>query len=510
MEDSLEGLFKKNLLQYQKDLSSSITFYCTIGGFGGVAFYAFMKIIGVMGIFTWINLLYFSLPVVFNVTVMAVSNAILKKKNEKTYVNIYKYIIVSVACINYFAIAVFIPYRDVWGVLILIFFVSSYYLEKIVALYGILFSSAICIFSFYVNTCPEHLNTSLGDITTRLQVISFGGVAAFICTILARKLLYKSCKNEFNVSKSLNNLQSMVLKVKDVSVTLTQSSELITQLASQQQEAAEMTAVNSSDILEGAMKASESVKESTDLISQLVQETRSMQENTMRVITDSEELKNIAGKGKDSIDNAVEKIMNIKESATATYASAKELDLKAQKIDSIVGSIQSISKQTNLLSLNASIEAARAGEYGLGFAVVADEIRKLAEQSHNALNDITVTLKEIFQHDDKVNDLVQKVDDGVTIIKMSKEYYQNIIDALNATIQSLLSMRDASEKQLSNTEMVNNFIAEVKNISVMTTDSIESATASTQETLASSEELFNSAKALENLAKEMNEMVLKI
>ncbi|HEX3028870.1 MAG TPA: methyl-accepting chemotaxis protein [Clostridia bacterium] len=510
MEDSLESLFKKNLLQHQKALSNSITICCTMFGFVGVAIYSLLKVMGVMKLLKWIDIFYFSIPIAFSIIAILGSNAILKRRNEKTYVNVYKYILVSFACINYFAVAVFIPYRDIWGSIVLVFFISSFYLEKALVVYGSTFGGIMCMFSFYINTCPENLSTSIGDLTTRMQVISFGGMGAFICSIIARNLLYKSCKNEFDVSKSLNNLQSMVLKVKDVSVTLTQSSELITQLASQQQEAAEMTAVNSSDILEGAMKASESVKESTDLISQLVEETRNMQDNTMRVITDSEELKNIAGKGKDSIDNAVEKIMNIKESATATYASAKELDLKAQKIDSIVSSIQSISKQTNLLSLNASIEAARAGEYGLGFAVVADEIRKLAEQSHNALNDITVTLKEIFQHDDKVNDLVQKVDDGVTIIRMSKEYYQNIIDALNATIQSLLSMRDASEKQLSNTEMVNNFIAEVKNISVMTTESIESATASTQESLASSEELFNSATALENLAKEMNEMVLKI
>ncbi len=510
MVQDLESLFKKNLLQYQKGLSDSISFYCTIGGFAGVGFYAFMKIIGVMPIFTWINLLYFSLPIVFNVTLMFISNQILKRRDIKTYVNVYKYIIVTVACINDIAISMLIPYRDSWTVIILIFFVAAFYLDKKVALYGILFGSAISIATFFINTCPEPLSMSIGDLTTRIQLVSFGGVAAFISACMGRNLLRKSCENEYNVSKSLNDLQVMVSKVKDVSSTLTESSGVITHLAAQQQQVAEITAVSTSDILTGAMKTSESVKESTKLVSQLVEDTKHMKESTISVINSSEELKNIAGKGKTSIDDAVEKIMHIKASATATYASAKDLDVKAQKIDKIVSTIQGISKQTNLLSLNATIEAARAGEYGKGFAVVASEIRKLAERSQNSLDDITNNLKDIFQHENKVDDLVLKVDEGVEIVKMSKEYYQNIIDALNITIQSLSNIKEVSEQQISHTEMVNSFIAEVNNTALMTTQSIESATATTQESFASSEELFNSANSLEEMAKEINEMVIKI
>lgn len=510
MSEDLNALFTKNLLYYQKQLSDSISFYCTLGGFAGVAFYAIMKILGIMPIFEWVNLLYFSLPIVFNVTLMFISNKILKKRDIATYVNIYKYIIVTVACINSIAISFFIPYRDAWAVFVLIFFVSAFYLDKKVVIYGVVFSSAVCIVTFYFNTCPEQLSLSIGDITTRVQMLGFGGVAAFISACMGKNLLYRSCENEFNVSKSLNDLQVVVSKVKDVSTSLSQSSELITQLASQQQEAAEITAVNTSDILSGAVNTSDSVKEATGLISQLVQGTKHMKENTINVINNSEELKDIAEKGRNSIDDAVEKIMKIKESATATYASARELDVKAQKIDKIVASIQGISKQTNLLSLNATIEAARAGEYGKGFAVVAGEIGKLADQSQKSLDDITKNLRDIFQHENKVDDLVLNVDQGVEIVNMSRKYYQNIIDALSHTIVSLISIKDVSEQQLLHTEMVNSFIVEVQNATVATTQNIEATTASTEEAFASSEELFSSARALNDIAKEINEMIKKI
>ncbi len=507
---NVEELFNENLQQYQKGLNEAIAKYCIIGGVMGVAFYIFMKAIGIMSIFKWVNLLYFSIPVLIGLLVIGVSYIVLKKYYSHLYIKALKYIVVTVACINQFAISVFIPYRDIWGIVILIFFVCSFYLEKRLVLYGICVGSAIAILSFYLNTCPEELSMSVADIATRVQVVSFGAIAAFISAILGRKLLYKSCVNEFNVSRSLADLKQVVEKVKDVSERITESSGYISALANQQQKASEMTAANTSHILEGAVKTVENVKDSEDLINSLNMEIESMKNEADGAHEKSEKLKGTAGKGKYSIDSAVEKMEGIKASAIVTSRSAKELDIKAQKIDAIVAGIQDIANQTNLLSFNASIEAARAGEHGKGFAIVAGEIRKLAEQSQKSLNDITTTLKEIFNHGQKVDDLVLKVDEGVQIIKMSKDYYQNIIEDLEITGSSLSDMKSISEKQLSYSKIVSNYISQVSETSQMTSENLESTSAATEETFASSEELLNSANMLSNIAKELNETVSSI
>ncbi len=508
MEQTVQDLFNANLLKHQKELSGVINKTVIFGSYVGVGFYVLLKIVGIMDDFKWSNILYFSIPFVFNSVLLGISNLILKRKGDRIYVNVFKYILLLATSINLFAICMFIPYRDAWGAVVMLFFLSAYYLDFKVTAFGITLSLFTCIFTFYRNTCIEDLSVAFPDILTRVQMLCFGTLTSCISTYLGRKMLRNSCRNEFNLNRTLENIQKVDSQVKDTISLLGSSSEHITELSTLQYNGAETTSASVSTILEETINTSNNVQECANLINVLAEDTAVMKSQTVTAIGNSEQLKQTALNGANSIENAVDKITSIKESAIKTYDSAKEMDERTKKIQAIVGDIQAIAEETNLLSLNASIEAARAGEYGAGFTVVADSIRKLSEQSQKSLSNITNVISNMNRHETTVNDLVDKVDEGVNVIRRFNDYYSNIIHDIEITIQSLGTINSLANKQESSVTTVNDFIRRVKDMSDIVSENIQETSAATQQTFASCEELLQSAKSLDIMSKELKALIV--
>ena len=185
--------------------------------------------------------------------------------------------------------------------------------------------------------------------------------------------------------------------------------------------------------------------------------------------TSSNELKMESVKGDDSIEKVVEQIKKIQYTANDSMDVINELSNHTNKINEIIGVISGITKQINLLSLNASIEAARAGEHGKGFAVVADEVKKLASESEGATQIIAQIVAEIqegaAQSQYSISEVVGEVESGVVTIEEMGKVFKLITQSGAEVQKQIIEVAGASGQMSQNSMDVLQFIESVANSS---------------------------------------------
>ena len=135
---------------------------------------------------------------------------------------------------------------------------------------------------------------------------------------------------------------------------------------------------------------------------------------------------------RNNIAAIVKELNDLNEQVNNNNANISELAAQTNDITSVIELITDIADQTNLLALNAAIEAARAGEHGRGFAVVADEVRKLAERTHKATGEISVSIKSLQQG-------MSDIQGSSTIMRKTVEGSTEKINNFESTLEDLSS-----------------------------------------------------------------------
>lgn len=246
----------------------------------------------------------------------------------------------------------------------------------------------------------------------------------------------------------------------------------IQDLSSEVRTATSASITDTSQLAEQAHDQAEQIDGMLQQIERMVNSIKDVSDVAKRAEQVAEQAAKTAEAGGVAVDRTVEGINELRQTIAQTSKMMKRLGESSQQIGKIVNSISQIAAQTNLLALNATIEAARAGEHGQGFAVVAEEVRKLAERSASAteeISDIVSTIKdEISRVITTMDSGTQEVVEGTQLAAEAKTNLIAIIEVsreINALIQNITR---AAKKQVTFAEQISGSMRQVNTISTTT------------------------------------------
>jgi methyl-accepting chemotaxis protein len=165
-----------------------------------------------------------------------------------------------------------------------------------------------------------------------------------------------------------------------------------------------------------------------------------------------------AKQGADVVGQSIAIMNTIAERVQNAAKTVDALGVRSEQIGAIIGTIEDIADQTNLLALNAAIEAARAGEQGRGFAVVADEVRALAERTTRATKEIGEMIKAIQK---ETKDAVTSMEQSVSQVELGTSHaaesgrsLQEILTIINDVNEQISQIATAAEEQTATTREI--------------------------------------------------------
>ncbi len=297
------------------------------------------------------------------------------------------------------------------------------------------------------------------------------------------------CKDEYgDVARELEKTRQQLHDM--IKIQINASDELAT--------LTEVMTLSMSETKQSAQEEFNEIDQLATAMSEMSSTIQTVAENAQQASELTEQASSQAVSGQRFLQSTVAKMSDLSADIASSAQAVNQVEERVEAIGSVVGTIQGISEQTNLLALNAAIEAARAGEAGRGFAVVADEVRNLAQRTQQA----TVEIQEmIAQLQASAVSAVELMEKSVVEAAEGNELVSNAGTELDGIVAQVTQINDmnfqiasASGQQSSVAEEMSQNLTNVREL-------VEASVIVVTELLETSETMQNNAEELDKKIK---------
>ncbi|NRS48251.1 methyl-accepting chemotaxis protein [Brevibacillus sp. HB2.2] len=289
------------------------------------------------------------------------------------------------------------------------------------------------------------------------------------------------------------------------------TSEQLMASAEQTSKATEQIAQSVQEIAYGTEQQVDATVQGYEVINEIAVHIETMEKGIEDVNLSTQEANRQATDGNQMATKTVEHMDVIHSQMAKTSTIVNSLGQRSQEIGEMISLITTIANQTNLLALNAAIEAARAGEQGRGFAVVADEVRKLAEQSSSAAEQVSHIVTVIQQDTGSaiaaMNHGATILGEGMTLVRSTGNAFEQIT---GSTSELLVRMNEVTTEMSKISQQMQSIVSAITHITQIAEQSAgnsQTVAAAAEEQTASMEEISSAATMLAKMAEELNDAV---
>lgn len=374
---------------------------------------------------------------------------------------------------------------------------------------GITLGISIVIGGALASLFALHLSRPLKGISVRVQQVAEGNLQFEPLHV----------KNRDEIGSLAADFDRMTEKLRDIIGQVTLSSQ---QVAATSQEltagseetgkATEHIATSIQTVAEGASCQAQIISEVNKQAAEIVGGISKISTGIQTAATSSEQASAAAGNGNQVILETSSQMHQIEETVNALSKVIHNLERKSVEIGDVISVITQITAQTNLLALNASIEASRAGEHGRGFAVVALEVRKLAEKSKGAAQQVASLIKEVQNEIGQAAEAtaaeIEAVTTGLEMTGQAEEAFGSIAVAVDEVTAQARELLAAVQVVVNGIDLLNAGIEGISYISTETAGQAEGVAASAEQQNASMQEIAAAAASMSKMADDLQNVVL--